>query len=556
MRILDVGRVSGIHPGSNAAIDLDTDRLKTQLQVTASIQEAMTLARRLVMTHPDYDAQQPKWRKYLDLYMSNDVYRFIARHFRENKTTWLKRVERGYYINYVASVVDLFTSYIYSAPIDRKILPAALTDFFNEFYADATLGGDDYMTFLSWICTFTMVEGHVGVLVDMPGPQEEPPATEAERRERKIRPFLRLIHATQIKDWELDDHGNFNWVKLEIRKPQKRDWTEPVDPTLRHFVVWTKDSWTEYELKQEEVLLSEDFAIKVEVATLTGSGEHDLGEVPLVISKMQKDPVHPWFGVSFVRDIADINVGILNMTSLGDEEVFERCLNVLTMQQGPQGDAAIELSHGNVLWYPPDGDRPAYLTPGPTPLQLIGKWIEMLISEIQRLAKLKGPTGMDDVRKATSGIAYAFEFNETNQTLTKKSHSLQHVEMEIHRLAVKWMDKLPNFKGSVEYPTEFGVGDVLTEFQAMSLARSNFTSETAIKEFETKLVRKIFATASTQLRQEMIEEIQKGSPQAGLEDMFGMRPPAGIGGSAGRTGQEPEQPDKPAPPAPDEDSGT
>jgi hypothetical protein len=59
----------------------------------------------------------------------------------------------------------------------------------------------------------------------------------------------------------------------------------------------------------------------------------------------------------------------------------------------------------------------------------------------------------------------------------------------------------------VAYPREFGIEDFLTLFQEMDAARNSLTSETAIKEQEKKLIRKLFARDSMKLRKKMEREI-------------------------------------------------
>ena len=133
--------------------------------------------------------------------------------------------------------------------------------------------------------------------------------------------------------------------------------------------------WTEYELTKIDGEV---------IAKVTGGDTHDLGVVPMVILRHMKKAKHAWFGVSMVKDIADINIGILNWSSLGDEEIFERCLNILAMERG-ESDQPLELSSANVLEYEPGTNKPDYLSPGTSPLDLIQKWMGEARDEIRRL---------------------------------------------------------------------------------------------------------------------------------------------------------------------------
>ena len=522
--------------GSNAALDMSEDIVDDA--GFEGEKDPHTLAESLLREHPDYQAEADFWNKYLDLYESNDVYRYIFRHPREVYSMWRKRVERGYYYNYVASVVDLYVSYIFCAPIDRLIDEERQKNFFtDEIYEDADRSGTLYTVFLQEACSMALAMGHVGVLVDSPKDDFGEgfiTTSEMERQENKLHPFLTLVLPQQILDWELDEFGKFEWVKIVTQRPQKRSWDQPVDENAKTVMIWTKEDWQEYKI------FSDEFG--KESAELVGSAPHSLEEVPLVIFRFGKKAKHPWFGKSFVKDIADINIALLNWSSMGDEEIHERCLNILTMQTMGE-DSKVEIGHHNVLEY--EGEQPPqYLQPGENPLKLIMSWIGMAIEEIQRLAKLKGPTGMEDVREATSGIAYAFEFNETNQTLASKAEALEQAEMDIHRLLAKWMGI--EFTGKINYPREFGVDDAQMDLQILNLAQQYLSSVTARKEMEKKVSRKLFAKGGTDLRQKIESEIDESPEDQSLEGIFGMVPPGG-------GNQVPPQDQ--FPPAPDEESG-
>ena len=195
-------------------------------------------------------------------------------------------------------------------------------------------------------------------------------------------------------------------------------------------------------------------------------------------------------------------------------------------------DNPVDLSHHDVLEFEAGSTPPFYLSPGQSPLELIGKWIDRAKDEIYRLAKMGGLAGVKGSREATSGIAYAFEFNETNQALSKKAESLEQAEIEIHRLAAAWMNT--EWKGSISYPREFGVDDFLAELQLLTEARTTLTSDTAIKEFEKKVMGKMFSREKQELRDKIQEEIETANPRPiGVLENFGSINPATLFGPSG-----------------------
>lgn len=480
--------------GSNAIIDLRKD-IVSQGEASSRIMEIRDA---LLYENEEYRANKEKWKKYSDCYDAEDIAKYIYPHSRESEDIFRQRVKRGYYYNYTASVIDLFVSYLFHAPITRTIPVDEVPDL-DEFMKDCNLGGDSYHIFKQMESTFAQLHGHVGVLVDTPKlPNGEPYASEEDRKKAGHRPYLCLVQALQILDWEVDEFGKLDWVKIEVAPDYARGWTESARTDIRQFVIWTKDKWEEWQVIEND-------------AKMLGSDVNKLGEVPLVIVRNERKTKHPLFGNSAVRDIADINIAILNWSSLGDEEIFQRCINVLCLNGDGQSTEAVKISHQNVLEYREGSEAPFYLSPGETPLELISGWIERAKDEIYRLAKLGGSTGVEGTREATSGIAYAFEFNETNQSLAKKAESLEQGENEIFRLVAKWYGK--EWTGSVSYPREFGVEDFTTDLMLLSEARTTLTSDTAVKELEIKIAMKLFSRASQELRDKIKKEIEAGDPR-------------------------------------------
>jgi hypothetical protein len=508
---------------SNAAMDMD----KATVHVPQVGNE--DVANALLSEHPDYTANKERWDKFTRLYNSRDVYKYIYQHLREHDEMFAKRVNRGYYLNYVASVVDLFVAYLYHSPITRQ---PDDKETFELLYKDADRRGTRYPVFIQRVTTHAQISGHCGVLVDMPR-VDAPPLTEQERLDKKIHPYLVLFQASQILDWELDLDGNFEWVKLEIDLPQPRSWRQAYDSTTRHFLIYTKDHWEKWTVTIKE-------GGKPEKAVMVDSGDNPLGEVPLVIVRNEPDLEHPWFGISAVRDISDLNIAILNWCSLMDEEMYERCLNVLCVQTVGNDAQDFVIGSNNVLSYGGE-NAPEYLTPGETPLKLIMEGIDRVKDEIYRLAKLGGDTGLQKSRQATSGIAYAFEFNTTNQSLGKKAESAEQAEYEIHQLVAKWLKR--DFEGNIAYPKEFGVEDFLQDLALLADARATLSSETAIQELEKKVTAKMFAREAQDLRDKIAGEIQSTDPKEPdlLNTSLGFAPEPPIPEGEGPVGGGPQK---------------
>lgn len=486
--------------GSNASIDLEHDLGLHNHDSLKPRPMVLPKAEALAYCHPDYMENAAKWSKYRALYEGRDVYRFIHRHIRESDVSYQLRVKRGYFYDYCESIVDLMVDYIYCSSIIRKHDGGEL---FDEIYRNADLRGTSYQDFMQQAATSAQVDGHVGILADAP-PMGGGVMSERQRRESGKRPYLALYSASQIRDWDCDEFGRFRWVKLCMPSNADRPFTTTVGSNDREYLIYTRARWDRYRVSKG--IGNED---KV---TYLGGGEHTLGKVPLVILRNKKHLSHEWFGLSALRYIADINIALMNWASFGDEEIANRCLNILVAKRD-ENDKGLEISQYNVLEHDAETEAgvPRYLVPGETPLKMIREWIMMARDEIYRLAKMGGSTGLLGVREATSGVAYAYEFNETNQALAGKAAALEKGEIEIHQLLAEWTGAA--FDGEIMYPREFGVDDFLTELSIMFQARESLTSETALRELEKRLTRKMFAKKPASFLDKINAEIDREEPK-------------------------------------------
>lgn len=529
--------ISGNAGDSSAATDLQDDQGLLNARDAARTLEQ---AEALLYEHPLYQKMKPKWQKFADLYDSDDIYKYIRRHLRESDENWNERIRRAYCYNYCTSIVDLYVAYLFSTNISRdmKDVDQSIIDDFGQLYADADLQGNSYESFMQDAAIVGQVFGYAGVLVDSPSADSDI-LTEQDRKSEGIRPYLTLIDPLQLLDWDCDKFGRFNWVKIELPPEEQRSYQKKVDGCERFILIWNREGWVLWSV------VCQDDQLPVVRKIREGTNPTTLKEVPLVIIRNQPMLKNRFMGYSALRDIADINIALMNWSSLGDEEINNRCLNVLAMERDGQGNCEAKISHHNILEYPAGTQNPpAYLTPGETPLKLVGEWIDRARDEIYRLAKLGGSTGLAASKEATSGIAYAYEFNETNQSLSAKAAKLEEGERKIHNLVAKWLGG--NFTGTITYARDFGVDDFFMELDTLMKGRAALTSPTAIKQMEKNLVSKMFARRPMKFRQQLEQEIDSSSVGPLLDESFESSSPVLVDGVA--WGRQPEPVQKePAP---------
>jgi hypothetical protein len=253
---------------------------------------------------------------------------------------------------------------------------------------------------------------------------------------------------------------------------------------------WTRDEWRIHDVEGNQV-------------TFVDSGKNPLGEVPVVVVYNRPSSRYGFLGQSLLYDIARLNIAILNLDSLIDESVYQSVLNILVIGRQPDEREELVTGPNNVLEYA--GDRPPYfLSPSTAPIAFMEDRIQRFREEIYRLAKLGGGLGLEP-RSAPSGVALAFEFNETNAVLAERADELENAEQGVHRLWYKWLDA--DFRGLIDYPDDFAVQSFQEELQLVTAGKQAIRSPLFRKELEKRAARRLLRNAAPDLIDEIGREV-------------------------------------------------
>jgi len=492
--------------------------------------ESETLLRALADQHPRYKEFNSRWQQYIDCYEGENLSRYMFRHLRESEESIKKRRERLYYLNFCQPVVDLYTHYIFSKPPVRKesaeevlyarsfegdilsskelaggygelggLPPSEEMSEWRMWMKDVDRQGNSIDRFMADTSRYAFIFGHVYIVVDMPYVEAGSIATEQDRLNTGMRPYLAYYFPLDVPDFGVDDENRLVWIRFREPLPDKTDPFEIRDKIKKQksefvrtnvglqktpssvvpedaiYRTWTRDSWFVHKVEEGNV-------------ELVRKGSHGLGEVPVVPLYHKRHSRFPAFGTSLLSDIARINVIISNWCSLIDEEIFQKTLNILCLQKGHDDKQEVVIGSDNVLEWE-GGQAPFFLAPSTDPGSFISAMIEKMRDEIYRLAKLGGGLGLTTPQRTPSGIAQAFEFNETNRVLIERADEIERAENEVHRLWHKWLGL--EWQGLVDYPEDFSVESFNDELDVALKAKQNVRSPTFKREVEKKLVRKM-----------------------------------------------------------------
>jgi len=516
------------------------------------------MLRALTDSHPRYQEFLPRWTRFIDCYEGEHLERYLFQHLRESQKSIDMRRLRLYYLNYCQPVVDLYTHYIFAKPVVRKETPEELLrtpSYEGDVLENLGLGslselgdmpespeasewanwlrnvdrkGNSIDRYMADAARYAFTFGHVYIVVDMPRlPEGATIRSEADRLKYGQRPYLTTYFPSEMPDWGVDENGEFLWCRFREPLPEKNDPFSPRGgaPIARYgasafvgsfgpsgrqtpgryvgperpmgrvdgiYRTWTRDAWFIHQVENGQ-------------AQEIGRGAHPCGRVPVVTLFNKRHSQYPSFGVSLIADICRINIAILNWSSLVDEEVYQKTLNILCMQRDREQKQEVTIGSDNVLEW--EGTTaPFFLAPSTDPGAFIASMIDRARDEVYRLAKLGGGLGLVQPQKVPSGIAQAFEFNETNRTLAEHADEIEMAENQIHRIWHAWLGI--EWQGTVDYPDDFSVESFADELDIVLKAKQTIRSPTFKREVEKRLVRKMLRNASPLLNQFISAEIE------------------------------------------------
>lgn len=498
---------------SSRTINFAEDRMPA---VTAGTNDELVKA--LEAKHELYTTYHLQWGDWYNWYAGKVIENYLYRHYREQEKNFRQRQKRAYYYNYTGAIVDLLASFVYSKTVarsffrqDEKLAQQEHIEK-NEFWTDCDLRHSTINEFMQKIFTFTQIWGFVDVVIDMPHTPEEI-TNEQQRLDANIRPYLYYILPFNMLNWEVDDKGEFLWVRwVERMDKQWNPFVSKPPVTVNRYTTWTRDAWYIHEVTQVRG--------QRKTAELISSGEHYLGMVPVVRFYGKRDLLDESIGQSFVEPIGRINVDIANSVSLLTEEIRSKVFNILVLEDPNQftdnegastANQGVEIGNNNALMWA-GTHPPYYLAPASEPGQFIMTFIEKSTEEIYKLATLWTDTG---IRESRSGVSYSYEFNRTNSMLSDKAQLMEEGEVKLHRLYTRWLGE--EWLGFVDYPDNYDVEVLEQELLTVTQAKNAVRSETFKRELEKRVARKVLNNSTTDVLETVMGEIDSmPDPEAAL----------------------------------------
>ena len=409
---------------------------------------------------------------------------YLIKHPRETEEKYKARKQLAYYPNFTKKVLNAYISHMFKEPINRD------SKGFQEvelFWEKSNPKGEYIDKAMKRYSTLAFVYGTLFLIVD-----RKPIQAITRADELSNTPYLVPKTPMEVVDYSIDQSGQLEWIVFS-EKITSKNFKEDKEPVLQ-FRYFDKENW--------QILRGDSLTTSVIVDT----GTHNLGKVPVAIIQAQSpEDETSIFGNSVIFEIAKTNHRLFNALSELDEILRNQTFSILTLPiRNPADKDQYEnmtLSTENALMYDPEGGgKPEFIAPPTNPTEAYEKRIAELINYIYKLASLEFTGGVQK-----SGVAMAFDFQETNSMLSNLATVIEDTEYEIIELIGRWYDK--DFSDVVvEYKKDFSVVDLQQELKnAMDVLSLDIS-----KKFNIELKKKLaYDFIGNRLEDDEMQQIYK-----------------------------------------------
>lgn len=351
--------------------------------------------------------------------------KYLFKNEKEEDDEYNKRAKGTEYVDFGARIVNFYHSRITGPGFQVSLFPEGTEDTPPEWEAFLNNCNRSGMSYERWIkaqLRWAIGVGTMGVLIDLPS-TEQAPANQYEERQRGDFPYLVRIWPWQIINYTVED-GVMTEVAILEETLQEGDKEEDRKEIILYY---DRNGWERYEADKDGKRIG-----------TRGSGEHGLGEIPLVLFHSD-DIIENEFYSHPVAENAHISALVLyNHISR---------LEQLSVDQGfalgyyyGDGDEPLDIGPRRLMAIPPEGGgAPGFVSPGSDLLQ-VGldflnqrvEWLDLMTHQGVSSATNKGIVEQSGLSKLMDqedpthflrelGSRFRNPINETQRLIWKRS---------------------------------------------------------------------------------------------------------------------------------------
>jgi len=437
----------------------------------------MSYNQTMLNAHPQWKLHIERWNFLIDSYQGGFQYKkgeYLSAYMYENREQYEGRLDNAPLDNHVKSITDIYNSFLFRQPPQRKYGSLENDPSIDAFFADADLDGRTFEAVMRDVSTYSTIYGNVWVIIDKPPTQA---FTRAEELEQGLRPYMSVYTPENVIDWNYkrSPSGAYYLDYLKVY--------EGGTDTSDTFRKYTRDTITVYTIDKgnDETTIMEEYP-------------NPLGIVPAVCVYSQRSPIKG-IGISDVGDVADVQRGIYNDLN----EMYQ----LITLTNHPTlvktGQTKASAGAGSIVQMPDDlsGDlKPFLLEPSGAGIDGLINSINLKIQMVDRMSHMGGIRSIESRR--LSGVALATEFQLLNAKLAEKADNLEHAEEQIWRIYSMWQGTV--WDGEVKYPDSFNIQDKFNDMTMLKTAKD--------AKVEGKVINRVIEEKMLRLLSESDEEYE------------------------------------------------
>ena len=407
----------------------------------------------------------------------------LEQHGREAVEKYEKRKKLAYYLNYLKPCVDAHVSPIFKSLAVRDYKGTGAKAW-EMFLNDVDFTGTHIKDLMKRAALISKLNGVAFIVMDRE--QEVQGETVlALEADRSNLPYSFVVSPKSVTEIVLDKFGRIVQFVYEEADP---------DNEFKNAIrTLTPNGWSLRNSKGEF------------------SGEWNLGVTPVIpLFSKEHENSNP-FPPSDFLSVAKTNLSIYNYSSWLSDILINQTFSVLIYPSTNEDDLVIGTS--NALGYPAEASHePTFIAPPADPATILANNIERLQQECYRMAGVVNVTG---VRSQASGVAKAWDFEQTNQTLSSFADMVESAELKLAKLFMRWTGV--EFEYACNYPSDFAIADVETELANAEVAKGLGFGD----EFNVEVLKKILTSYLPELKDknfdDLVESYKQEQAKAKLE---------------------------------------
>jgi len=422
---------------------------------------------------------------------------YLAPFSRESIMQFQSRADRSSYTNFVAPIVDTYHGHL----TRHRPARTSTSDVVGAWWKRVDAEGHDIGEFMALVAKRAQLDGWCAVLADRP----------ADPTQRAGVTRSTILDPEEIRDWQYGRDGALDWIKI-VSEWEEEDPTDGVEVCVVEASYWTRTEWARVRIETREV----DDQESAPVVTMF-AGDNPTGRVPVSVLRWQ-DSVRcrALYGLSQVYCVVPLVLALFNVES----ELTHHLANVNFAFLAVCSDDANALSNlklgtNSGMRYGTQEQPPQFVAPPESVALQYALRSEQLTRSIYTAAKLERPDASATGGDAASGVAKAYDFAQTDATLTGFAKQCTRFEFDMVDVVARWdsVDTVAAVIAAtvIEYPKRFDARGIADDLGAMfavldEKVRAQFPPE-VIRQARLALARMLFPEADAATEKTITEQV-------------------------------------------------